>query len=176
MILTKSEFKDKFGFKSLSSVSNLLKEKSIVATKDGLIDLNNRKNKQWISRREKELEENEQQTIQKEIDPEQLQFGILNERFNEKLKKNKLLDLKLAEANKEVIGVDVLNRVITMVFDSLFKELVELPNISAEELINIVQIEKSPKEKIITFLTDKILVSLKTALNTAESSAKKYYE
>ena len=45
MILTKSEFRDEFGFKNLSSVSNLLKSKSIVETADGLIDLSNKKKK-----------------------------------------------------------------------------------------------------------------------------------
>ena len=72
--------------------------------------------------------------------------------------------------------MDVLNRVITTVFDSLFKELSELPSITADEIVNMVQAEKSPAEKVTTYLTDRILKALKTALNTAEKKAKKYYE
>lgn len=183
MILTKSEFRDEFGFKNLSSVSNLLKSKSIVATADGKIDLNQKKNKQWAKNRRKQLEEEklkkeqgEKEKAEKESKQNGLEFNILNERLNERLKKNQLLDLKIAEANKEVVGVDVLNRVITTVFDSLFKELAELPSITSDEIVNIVQAEKSPAEKVNTFLTDRILKALQTAINTAEKKAKKYYE
>lgn len=183
MILTKSEFRDEFGFKNLSSVSNLLKSKSIVETADGLIDLSNKKNKKWAAARRKELEEKrikeeqkKEEKAERENQQSGLEFDILNQRLNERLKKNQLLDIKIAEANKEVIGVDVLNRVITTVFDSLFKELSELPSITADEIVNMVQAEKSPAEKVTTYLTDRILKALKTALNTAEKKAKKYYE
>lgn len=183
MILTKSEFRDEFKFKNLSSVSNLLKSKSIVETSDGKIDLDNKKNKAWAKARKKQLEEErEQKEREKEEKAEfeskqnDLEFGILNQRLEERLKKNQLLDLKIAEANKEVVGVDVLNRVITSVFDSLFKELAELPAIVADDIVNVVLSEKSPAQKVTTFLTDRILKSLQTALSVAEKKAKKYYE
>lgn len=183
MILTKSEFRDEFEFKSLSSVSNLLKAKSIVETPDGKIDLNNKKNKAWANARRKQLNE-ERERKKKEQEEKaalankqsDLEFGILNQRLNERLKKNQLLDLKIAEANKEVVGVDVLNRVITSVFDSLFKELAELPSVVSDEIVNMVLSEKSPSEKVTTFLTDRILKALQSALSIAEKKAKKYYE
>lgn len=183
MILTKSEFRDEFGFKNLSSVSNLLKSKSIVETADGLIDLNHKKNKQWVKSRRKYLEDEKtrkeqekQEKVERENKQSGVEFNILNQRLEERLKKNQLLDIKIAEANKEVIGVDVLNRVITKVFDSLFKELAELPATTADDIVNMVQAEKSPAEKVTTFLTDRILKSLQSALKVAEQQAKKYYE
>lgn len=183
MILTKSEFRTEFEFKTLSSVSNLLTSKSIIETADGLIDLNNKKNKKWAAARRKQLEEQKKEQQRKEREAQEkaeeengLQLNILNERLNERLKKNQLLDLKIAEANKEVVGIDVLNKVITTVFDSLFKELAELPAVMADEIVNTVFAEKSPAEKVTTLLTDRILKALQTAVNTAEKKSKKYYE
>lgn len=190
MILTKSEFRNEFGFKNLSSVSNLLTAGSIEENADGLIDLNTKKNKKWVVARKRQLERERQKEEEKQARKEQekqekaerenkenaLEFDILNQRLNERLKKNQLLDIKIAEANKEVVGVDVLNKVITTVFDSLFKELAELPAVMADEIVNTVFAEKSPAEKVTTLLTDRILKALQTAVDTAEKKSKKYYE
>lgn len=184
MILTKSEFKERFSFKYLSQVSNLLKAKSIIANEDGLIDLDNKKNKAWIKKREKQLkaeeskkQKEEKQTVNNDKNVQlDLNLEILNQRLDEKLKKNRLLDLKISKENKEIVEVDVLNRIITTVFDSLFKTLSDIPLTTAEDIINIVNIEEYPKEKLISFLTDKILTTLKSAVDTAEAKTKKFYE
>ncbi|MBQ9149853.1 hypothetical protein IJX73_02870 [bacterium] len=183
MILTKSEFRDQFKFKNLSSVSNLLKNGDIVANKDGCIDLQNKKNKKWAKEREKKLEQeaNEKQA-QKELKAQQeaqkhdINYQILQQKLDENLTKAKILNLKYQKENKEVVETEVLNRVITTIFDTLFKNLAELPAKNIEEVLNIFEINDKPKEAIIAFLTEKILTILKTALEAAEKKAKKYYE
>ncbi len=182
MILTKSEFKTEFGFKNLSSVSNLLKAKKIIETPDGLIDLNNKKNKKWIESRKKQLQKDDDKKGQKKSTPEDeikegnLDLDIQHQRLKERLAKNALLDLKLAKENKEVIETEVLNRVIAIIFDSLFRQLSDLPGLYADDILNIVLAGEGAREKVIAFLTDKILTSLKSALEIAEKQSKKYYE
>ncbi len=206
MILTKSEFKAEFGFKNLSSVSNLLKSKKIVETPGGLIDLNNKKNKKWADSRKKLLQKNDikNENIQsnpakadrQRAEENSLDLDIQHQRLKERLAKNALLDLKLAKENKEVVETEVLNRVVALIFDSLFRQLSELPSLYADDILNIVLAggeaasrsvsdENSPftsftpvcaREKIITFLTDKVLTLLNSALEIAEKQAKKYYE
>lgn len=189
MILTKSEFKDEFGFKNLSSVSNLLKAKKIIATPDGLIDLNNKKNKKWIETRKKQLQKDNKKNASAENGSSNsvsagsniakdngLSLDIQHQRLEESLKKNALLGLKLAKENKDVIETKVLNRVIALIFDALFKQLSELPGLYVDDVINIILAGEESREKIIAFLTDKILTSLKSALEIAEKQAKKYYE
>lgn len=183
MILTKSEFRDEFGFKNLSSVSNLLDSESIIANDDGLIDLNHKKNKAWAKKRRKQLKEAEQkkeqertEKLEKAKKQDDLEFNILNQKLTEHFKKNELLSLKLAKENRDVVESDVLNRVVTMVFDSLFKQLVELPAVCSDDIVNTVLSAENPNERITVFLTEKILTNLKTALEIAEKAAKKYYK
>ena len=58
----------------------------------------------------------------------------------------------------------------------MIKNLTELPNIYANDLIKIVQSEEQPKEIIVEFLTQKITSTLKLGLTSAKTATKKYYE
>lgn len=217
MLLTKSEFKDEFEFKNLSSVSNLLKSKKIVQTPEGYIDLNNKKNKKWVEARKKQLQKDStsrcdegvinssgntaakknsvETQIAQSIKEGNLDLDIQQQRLKERLAKNALLDLKLAKENKEVVETEVLNRVVALIFDALFKQLSELPGLYANDIVNIVlageganrsvygqmpppdpEAPAHAREKIVTLLTDKILTTLKSALEIAEKQAKKHYE
>lgn len=189
MKIKKTEFAKMFEYKSASIVSNLIKAKKIVETKDGLIDLNNKTNKKWIDEHQKNKQKKE---IKKQIAPPppipkpqqiktddelQLQIDFLNQKLVEKQKKTALLDLQIAKERREVVETEVLNRVITIVFDSLFKNLSELPSVYIDDLISIIKTnKKSPKEKAVKFLTDKIIVEIKSGIEIAANAAKKYYE
>ena len=84
--------------------------------------------------------------------------------------------LKIAKEQNEVIETEVLNRCIQEIFSDMIKNLTELPNIYANDLIKIVQSEEQPKEIIVEFLTQKITSTLKLGLTSAKTATKKYYE
>lgn len=183
MILTKSELCDEFGFNSLSSVSHLLKKGTIIANADGLIDLENAKNKKWAKKRRQDLKKKQEkpaaeQKSNKKKPEEQLslEFDILSERLAEKRQKTKLLGLKVAKETKEVIETNVLNRIIINTFDSLFKNFAEFPNVCADEIIDIVRASENPREALIKFLTENILSNLKNSVDSARNISKRNYE
>ena len=55
MIVTKSEFKEMFEYKDWSSVSHLIRKKTIVANKEEMIDLDDKINKEFIKKRKLKL-------------------------------------------------------------------------------------------------------------------------
>lgn len=183
--VTKKEFSEMFGYKHVSSVSHLIADGKIEAEPDGTINLDsNKKNKKWVKAKQKELKNKqlpEPQTeteVPKDNKPDSgigLEIQILNEKLNERQKKTTLLDLKIAKERKEVVETEVLNRVIMTVFDTLFKNLAELPSIYADDIFSIVKSSTS-KEKLVSFLTDKIISHIRSGLDVAENTAKKYYE
>lgn len=187
MILTKSEFQKEFGFKNPSSVSNLLKAKSIVVRSDGLIDLDDKKNKAWVKKRRKKLNEDKtsepkvkekpiQQKLEIDTQKGNLQSDILNQKFIEAQKKNALLDLKLSKENKDVIDSEVLKKIINSVFGALFKQFADFGINNSEEIINLVLNNENPKELLTEFITEKILTSLQSALDISEQQCNKYYD
>lgn len=182
MLLTRSEFQKEFRFTSASSVSKLITGGKIAVNDDGYIDTNSKENKGWVSKRRAELRKQKKeakaaaQGTGKSQTQLSLELDILTAKLDEKKRRTELLDLKVQKEKKEVIETDVLNRVLIMIFDDLFKNLAEFPNNYASEIINIVKAEKEPKEKLIEFLTDHIITNLKTGLDNTRKAAKKYYE
>ena len=182
MLLTRSEFQKEFRFNTASSVSKLITGGKIAVNEDGYIDTNAKENKGWVSKRRAELRKQKKdakaaaQGTGKSQTQLSLELDILTAKLDEKKRRTELLDLKVQKEKKEVIETDVLNRVLIMIFDDLFKNLAEFPNNYASEIINIVKAEKEPKEKLIEFLTDHIITNLKTGLDNTRKAAKKYYE
>jgi hypothetical protein len=180
---TKKEFSEEFGYKHVSAVTHLIADGKIETEPDGTIKDSNKKNAKWIKARRKELKKKElQETPPAPDKPTKqepgnigLEIQILNEKLNERQKKSTLLDLKIAKERKEVVETEVLNRVIMTVFDTLFKNLTELPSIYADDIFSIVKSSKS-KEELVKFLTDKIISHIRSGLDVAENTAKKYYE
>lgn len=182
--VTKQEFSKLFNYKHVSAVSHLIADGKIEAEPDGTINIDtNKKNKKWIKAKERELKKKQ---IEPPAEPEPtksekpeneigLEIQILNEKLNERQKKTTLLDLKIAKERKEVVETEVLNRVIMTVFDTMFKNLAELPSIYADDIFSIVK-SSSSKEKLVSFLTDKIISHIRSGLDVAENTAKKYYE
>jgi len=62
------------------------------------------------------------------------------------------------------------------IFDSLSQNLPEIPAIYADDIINIIKSDKNPKENIVKFLTDKIISQIRSSLENAENTTRKYYE
>ena len=85
---------------------------------------------------------------------------MLNARLEEKQQKSELTKLKIAKEKKEVVETDVLNRCIQEIFGDMIKQLTELPNVCAGDIIRTVRSEENPKELIIEFLTQKISTTL----------------
>jgi len=56
MVITKSKFQVMFGFKYLSSITDMLNRGTIAANEDGMIDLEDKKNKRWVQVRIDKLE------------------------------------------------------------------------------------------------------------------------
>lgn len=174
-----------FDYKHVSSVSHLIADGKIEADESGMINLDSKKNKKWVKAKEKELAK--KQTQESPAEPETpskqeaegnigLEIQILNEKLNERQKKTTLLDLKIAKERKEVVETEVLNRVIMTVFDTLFKNLAELPSIYVDDIVGMIKSSKTPKETVVKFLTDKIISHIRSSLDVAENTAKKYYE
>ena len=63
-----------------------------------------------------------------------------------------------------------------MIFDDFFKNLTDFPANYANEIIDIVRVEKEPKEKLVEFMTDFIITNIRKSLDTTKKTAKKYYE
>lgn len=182
-IVTKKEFSEMFDYKHVSSVSHLIADGKIEADENGMINLDSKKNKKWVKAKEKELAKKTIEPPQVNEEPAKdepgnigLEIQILNEKLNERQKKTTLLDLKIAKERKEVVETEVLNRVIMTVFDTLFKNLAELPSIYVDDIVSMVKSSKTPKETLVKFLTDKIISHIRSSLDVAENTAKKYYE
>lgn len=188
MILTKKEFAKQYDYNSESAVCRLIREKKIKAQKDGMIDTNADENIDFCKKREEKVkrlqaknrksvsaEAAKQPKNQKSADQLALEIDLLNARLEEKQQKSELTKLKIQKEKNEVIETDVLNRCIQAIFGDMIKNLTELPNIYAGDLIKIVQTENEPKEIVTEFLTQKISSTLKLGLESAKTATKKYY-
>lgn len=189
MILTKEEFEKQYNFNSQSGVCRIIREKKIRLNKDGMIDTSDEynipyclkreeriKNQQNKHKKEKVVEEIKTKKNQKSANEIALSIDLLNARLDEKRQRSELMRLKIAKEQNEVIETEVLNRCIQEIFSDMIKNLTELPNIYANDLIKIVQSEEQPKEIIVEFLTQKITSTLKLGLTAAKAATKKYYE
>lgn len=189
MILTKEEFEKQYNFNSQSGVCRIIREKKIRLNKDGMIDTSDEYNVPYCTKREerikkqqnkqtkeKVVEEIKTKKNQKSADEIALSIDLLNARLDEKRQRSELMRLKIAKEQNEVIETEVLNRCIQEIFSDMIKNLTELPNIYANDLIKIVQSEEQPKEIIVEFLTQKITSTLKLGLTSAKTATKKYYE
>lgn len=189
MILTKEEFEKQYNFNSQSGVCRIIREKKIRLNKDGMIDTSDEYNIPYCTKREerikkqqnkqtkeKVVEEIKTKKNQKSADEIALSIDLLNARLDEKRQRSELMRLKIAKEQNEVIETEVLNRCIQEIFSDMIKNLAELPNIYAGDLIKIVQSEEQPKEIIVEFLTQKITSTLKLGLTSAKTATKKYYE
>ena len=184
-ILTKEEFREFYGYNSLPAVHRLLREKKIVADKNGKIDTENEKNSAFCKSRLEKIKNQKKTTKststkgsknQKSADQLALEIDLLNARLEEKNQSAELKRIQIAKQKREVIETDVLNRCIQEIFGDMIKRLTELPNIYAVDVIKTVQSEENPKELIVEFLTQKISNTLKQGLQAAKTAAKKYYE
>ena len=168
-ILTKEEFREFYGYNSLPAVHRLLREKKIVADKNGKIDTENEKNSAFCKSRLEKIKNQkpkEEKTTkststkgsknQKSADQLALEIDLLNARLEEKNQSAELKRIQIAKQKREVIETDVLNRCIQEIFGDMIKRLTELPNIYAVDVIKTVQSEENPKELIVEFLTQKI--------------------
>lgn len=189
MILTKEEFEKQYNFNSQSGVCRIIREKKIRLNKDGMIDTSDEYNIPYCTKREerikkqqnkqtkeKVVEEIKTKKNKKSADEIALSIDLLNARLDEKRQRSELMRLKIAKEQNEVIETEVLNRCIQEIFSDMIKNLTELPNIYANDLIKIVQSEEQPKEIIVEFLTQKITSTLKLGLTSAKTATKKYYE
>lgn len=189
MILTKEEFEKQYNFNSQSGVCRIIREKKIRLNKNGMIDTSDEYNIPYCTKREerikkqqnkqtkeKVVEEIKTKKNQKSADEIALSIDLLNARLDEKRQRSELMRLKIAKEQNEVIETEVLNRCIQEIFSDMIKNLTELPNIYANDLIKIVQSEEQPKEIIVEFLTQKITSTLKLGLTSAKTATKKYYE
>ena len=178
MILTKEEFEKQYNFNSQSGVCRIIREKKIRLNKDGMIDTSDEYNIPYCTKREerikkqqnkqtkeKVVEEIKTKKNQKSADEIALSIDLLNARLDEKRQRSELMRLKIAKEQNEVIETEVLNRCIQEIFSDMIKNLTELPNIYANDLIKIVQSEEQPKEIIVEFLTQKITSTLKPKSN-----------
>lgn len=189
MILTKEEFEKQYNFNSQSGVCRIIREKKIRLNKDGMIDTSDEYNIPYCTKREerikkqqnkqtkeKVVEEIKTKKNQKSADEIALSIDLLNARLDEKRQRSELMRLKIAKEQNEVIETEVLNRCIQEIFSDMIKNLTELPNIYANDLIKIAQSEEQPKEIIVEFLTQKITSTLKLGLTSAKTATKKYYK
>lgn len=189
MILTKEEFEKQYNFNSQSGVCRIIREKKIRLNKDGMIDTSDEYNIPYCTKREERIKKQQSKQTkekvvegiktkknQKSADEIALSIDLLNARLDEKRQRSELMRLKIAKEQNEVIETEVLNRCIQEIFSDMIKNLTELPNIYANDLIKIVQSEEQPKEIIVEFLTQKITSTLKLGLTSAKTATKKYYE
>lgn len=187
MILTKEEFKEEFGYNSLPAVHRLIRENKIKTRPDGTIDTNAKENKAWCKKRREKIgkqaakgtKTQEEKPTGKKQKPEaqlNLELDILNEKYEQAQKQNRLLDLKITKEQGDTISTGVLNRCIISTFDEMFKGLADIPNIYASDVVDIVQSSESPKEAVAEYLTSKIVSALKMGVDCAKKTAKKYYE
>lgn len=176
MLITKSEFRDKFGYTDSSSVSHLLGDGSIVATDEGKIDLDHPVNKKFIKQRQKKLKERAKKDAEFEAKQLKLETDLSDQRLLERQYKNTLLELKIAKERGEVIETAVLIKVVNVTFGTLFRQLSEMPLNIVDQIVDYVRVDKEPREKIIKLLVDSITANLQSGLKLAENTAKKYYE
>ena len=184
-----NDFNERRVRETISGVCRIIREKKIRLNKDGMIDTSDEYNIPYCTKREerikkqqnkqtkeKVVEEIKTKKNQKSADEIALSIDLLNARLDEKRQRSELMRLKIAKEQNEVIETEVLNRCIQEIFSDMIKNLTELPNIYANDLIKIVQSEEQPKEIIVEFLTQKITSTLKLGLTSAKTATKKYYE
>ncbi len=185
MKVTKRQIQEMFCFNHLQYVTQLLKKGTIIADDAGMIDLENKKNKRWAKARTAKLaknknlqldeQEQEKQTIEhSQMAYNQLHIGLSNQNLIEK--RAKLLELRIAKEAKELIEVEVMEKVMMMVFDALFQNIREAPSAYVDDIQNIFKIDKEPRETFIKFFTDKLTSHIQSSIDIACNKARKYYE
>ena len=187
MILTKEEFQKEFGYNSLPAVHRLIREKKIKTQTDGMINTEADENREFCLKRREKIQKkgtkkapkSEEKPAAKNQKPEMqlnLELDILSQKYEQAQKNNRLLDVKIKKELGDTVSKDILNRAIVATFDELFKTLSELPNMYANEMINIINSSDVPRESLVEYLTDKIITELNAAVDNAKKAAKKYFE
>lgn len=185
MLVTKTEFKEKFGYKDLANVSYFIRKGTIVVNDGGLIDLDNRTNKKFIkARQEKLTNQKNTQTVEQEpetktdnqihLDINELNHKILSNQLAEK--RATLLELRIKKEAKELIEVEVMEKVMMLIYDSLFQNILEAPSAYVDDIQNIFKVDKNPKETFIKFFTEKLTSQLQSSIDIAGNKARKLYE
>lgn len=176
MLITKSEFRDKFGYADLSSVSHLLSDEVIIANDEGKIDTEDPTNKKFIKKRLKKLKEQQKKDDAFESVQLKIESQLAQQRLLEREHKNTLLKMKIAKESGEVVDAAVLSKVVNITFGTLFKQLTEMPLNIVDQVVDFARLENDPRERIVKLMTDSITSSIQSGLKLAETTAKKYYE
>jgi hypothetical protein len=78
------------------------------------------------------------------------------------------LDYELRKMKGELVDSELLNKIISRTFGVLLKNLMDIPSLTVDEIIDLVNHDAEPKPKIINLLNKQMAKEFKNTLETVE--------
>jgi hypothetical protein len=127
-------------------------------------------------KKEGKTEQTQQVNIEKEND--NLSFHLLElETKKHKLESEKhkaeLLGMEVKQKRKELITLELLNKIISKTIGNLTKNIVEIPIQIVDEIIDTVKAEEEPKTIIINLITKALHREIETTVDKTENEFKR---
>jgi hypothetical protein len=82
--------------------------------------------------------------------------------------KAELLGMEVKQKRKELISLELLNKIISKTIGNLSKNIVEIPILIADEIIDTVKIEEEPKTIIINLITKALHREIESTVDKTE--------
>lgn len=188
-IITKAELARRFKVNQ-SRINALLNDKKVYETEDGLIDLDDPRNKAYIEERKLTVPKytgiptkDELQT-EDDIEDENLvkiigtakNDPLYQEKVQKYKKENVLLDLKIAAAKKEVVETEVLNKIIMQSYEIFHNLLLEAPLQIIDEIRNLILTGQHQNDLDLKIMVSKNEEIYKNGLEQTRKALKRFYD
>ena len=160
-------------------ITKLIADGKLVVNAKNKIDTEDEHNKRYLeferaeNRRkfykadDEEVQEPSEEDLEIVKSKYKLEVEYLKERTLKEKTNNKILNLKLRREKREVVDTDTLNRVILHSYDFLFKNILEMPSLIVDEMLDISK-KEDPRNLVIKFLTKKLDRILRDSLDSAK--------
>jgi hypothetical protein len=184
-------------------VSRLIKKGEVKVELDGKIDISSPSMQRYIEDKKLEIQKHKERTTKRELkikneklkivvkeneELEQIQqinkennalsFHLLElETKKHKLESEKhkaeLLGMEVRQKRKELITLELLNKIISKTIGNLTKNIVEIPIQIVDEIIDTVKAEEEPKTIIINLITKALHREIETTVDKTENEFNK---
>jgi len=167
---------------SKQRINTLVKQGKLVLNEDRKIDTNNPANKElidsMIDKNKTKETDSKKVYVEKNLPPvpgtrAQAELEHTRQKTLAAEKNNKLLEIKLAQAKKELVSTIVVRHVIQSTFSTFFNSLIQYPQNVADELIDIVNTKgEHARQAIIEKISKEMRTNIEHSIDHAEQSLK----
>lgn len=183
-IITKAGLARLFGVNQ-SRINALLNENKIVETKDGKIDLDNPINKAYIEERKTTVpkytgqdatDNNESNFVNTVNSKKDLDVQLLEIKIEKEKKADRLMQLSLDKALKNVVDTELLQAILTKSYEYFYRGLLDKPKQIIEKLRHIILSGENTQDEDVQLLIDSYVSVYKDGLEQTRKTMLALYE